>query len=61
VYLTISKPQELSMHLAIGIGVSWDVGKWACIETNGMGTMNHRTSKAGSEGTILQRHDGTPW
>lgn len=50
--------RSIWMHLAIGIGVSWDVGKWACIETNGMGTMNHRTSKAGSEGTILQRHDG---
>lgn len=48
------------MRLAIGIDVSRDVGKWDCIETNGTGTMNHRTSKARSEATILQPHHWTP-
>lgn len=47
------------MQFAIGIGVSRDFGKWDCIETNGTGTMNHRTSKAWSKATILQPHHWT--
>ena len=59
-WLTFARLRSLGMRLAIGIGVSRDVGKWDCIETNGTGTMNHRTSKARSEATILQPHHWTP-